>query len=73
MRKKLKKLALNRETVRKLNVDELAFIAGGTFVTAAYTNCSGCSTPTYCGRKCYYPPSSPMLTACEGCSPGTSE
>jgi natural product precursor len=71
MRKKLKKLSLNRETVRKLNVDELEFVAGGTFVTAEYTNCSGCSTPTYCGRKCAQAPSSPILTGCPGCQTGS--
>jgi natural product precursor len=69
MHKKLKKLTLNRETLRKLDVENLQQVAGGyTENSAAYTNCATCSTPTYCGRKCYQVPSSPFLTGCEGCN-----
>lgn len=73
MRKRLKKLSLNRETVRKLDVDFLAQVAGGsdTIASVQYTNCSGCSTPTYCGRKCAQLPSSPFLTGCPGCQTGS--
>jgi len=68
MRKKPRKLILNRETVRKLDVSELGTVAAGDpYVTAQYTNCSGCSTPTYCGRRCAQVPSSPLLTECPGC------
>ncbi len=69
MRKKLKKLTLNRETVLKLDADLLARVAGGTYTyaTAQYTNCATCSVPTYCGRKCAQDPSSPFLTECPGC------
>jgi len=69
MRKKPRKLILNRETVRKLDVQELEQAQGGTFTyaTAQYTNCTTCSTPTYCGRKCAGEPSSPILTECNTC------
>lgn len=69
MRKKLKKLALNRETVLKLDADLLARAAGGTYTyaTAQYTNCTTCSVPSYCGYKCREEPSSPFLTECPGC------
>ena len=69
MRKKLRKLTLSRETLSKLDPSQLQQAAGAdTFVSAEYTNCVTCSTPTYCGRRCFHPPSSPQLTACPGCT-----
>ncbi len=68
MRKKPKKLALNRETLHNLDEEILKEAAGGTFVSEQYTNCGTCSTPTYCGRRCHQVPSAGVLTQCESCT-----
>lgn len=68
MRKKPRKLTLSRETLSKLDPSHLQQVAGATFVSADYTNCTTCSTPTYCGARCAHPPSSPQLTGCPTCT-----
>ena len=47
MKKKVKKLELNKETVRNLTTDDLKKIAGGTVVTKPVTICNSCR-PTIC-------------------------
>jgi hypothetical protein len=47
MKKKVKKLELNKETVRNLSTDDLKKIAGGTVVTKPVTICNSCR-PTLC-------------------------
>jgi hypothetical protein len=42
MKKKVKKLELNRETVRNLTSDDLKKIAGGSDVTVPRTCCNSC-------------------------------
>jgi hypothetical protein len=42
MKKKVKKLELNKETVRNLTTDDLKKIAGGTEPTAPRTICNSC-------------------------------
>jgi cAMP phosphodiesterase len=47
MKKKVKKLELNKETVRNLTTDDLKKIAGGTVDTLPKTVCYSCR-PTLC-------------------------
>lgn len=47
MKKKVKKLELNKETVRNLTTDDLKKIVGGTVVTVPRTLCASCR-PTLC-------------------------
>jgi hypothetical protein len=47
MKKLVKKLELNKETVRNLTTDDLKKIAGGTVVTKPVTICNSCR-PTIC-------------------------
>jgi hypothetical protein len=47
MKKKVKKLELNKETVRNLTTDDLKKIAGGTVETKPVTICNSCR-PTIC-------------------------
>ena len=47
MKKKVKKLELNRETVRNLTTDDLKKIAGGSVPTIPSTICNSCR-PTIC-------------------------
>ena len=47
MKKKVKKLELNKETVRNLTTDDLKKIAGGTVETIPVTICNSCR-PTIC-------------------------
>ena len=55
MEKKLKKLTLNRETVKSLREDEIRTLAGGAqtdFCTQATRVCSPCCTITLCSTCC---------------------
>lgn len=61
MKKKLKKLTLNRETIVNLQEPALQKAVGGA--SYEYTNCFACSTPSWC-RKCAVPPPS-HYTNCE--------
>ncbi|HEX6099582.1 MAG TPA: class I lanthipeptide [Thermoanaerobaculia bacterium] len=47
MKKKVKKLALNKESVRNLTTDDLKKVAGGTGNTWPKTLCYSCD-PTLC-------------------------
>lgn len=47
MKKRVKKLELNKETVRNLSTDDLKKIAGGTVVTKPISVCNSCH-PTVC-------------------------
>ncbi len=47
MKKKVRKLELNKETVRNLTTDDLKKIAGGTVDTLPKTVCYSCR-PTLC-------------------------
>lgn len=42
MKKRVKKLELNKETVRNLTTDDLKKIAGGTVETLPKTICNSC-------------------------------
>lgn len=42
MQKKVKKLELNKETVRNLSTDDLKKIAGGSDVSAPRSCCNSC-------------------------------
>jgi len=48
MKKKVKKLELNKETVRNLSSDDLKKIAGGS------TDDAGCSIPRSCCTGCMW-------------------
>lgn len=72
MHKKLRKLTLSRETLRKLDPAVLDQVGGNgptDPASALYTNCATCSSPSYCGLKCRQVPSSPFLTGCQTCTP----
>lgn len=45
MKKKVKKLQLNKETVRNLTSDDLKKIAGGSDVSVPHTICNSCHPP----------------------------
>ncbi|HYK05869.1 MAG TPA: class I lanthipeptide [Thermoanaerobaculia bacterium] len=47
MKKLVKKLELNKETLRNLSTDDLKKIAGGTVVTKPISICGSCR-PTLC-------------------------
>jgi hypothetical protein len=47
MKKKVKKLELNRETVRNLTADDLKKVAGGSIPTFPRTICNSCK-PQFC-------------------------
>lgn len=51
MKRNMKRLTLNRETVRLLNAEEMSAAQGGDFYqVTAYVICVPQSAPTNCGR-----------------------
>lgn len=69
MRKRVKKLTLNRETLRSLEARNLRGAAGGTDTTSFNTSCAcrditGCECATQGGTDCY-----PATAAFGTCSP----
>lgn len=64
MNKKRAKIALHRETLRSLYQPLLAQVEGAN--SAQFTNCVACSTPTFCGRRCFVTPPS-INTGCASC------
>lgn len=54
MKKNLKKLSLNRETLRTLNEDRLGGVHGGNHMTVSRThNASNCSNPCCTDETCF--------------------
>lgn len=62
MNKKPSRLSLTKETVRRLSPAILPQVAGGE-ASRDLTNCTQCSTPSYCGGRCLPTPS--LVFHCE--------
>jgi len=62
--RKVRKLALHRETVLDLDRPFLERVAGGN--SAEFSNCAACSAASYCGHKCQFTPVS-YVTNCDSC------
>ncbi len=60
MKKKVKKLSLNKETVRSLTDDELRGVAGADHT---HGHCTNFTCPATCAETCGCPTQSP---SCEG-------